>query len=728
MAGWHKDNSQSIGRTPLVRLNRVVDGAGATVDPIFRRDLGFFLFELPFLRLVQSILNGLLLGSLLLAGGRYLLAGLAGELRATTPIRVHLAFLVGLALLSVSAGYQLDKFELVYSTNGVATGVGFTDANARFLALDVLTAIAALAAAFLVGGAFTRMVWPLAATLPVWFVASLLLGSVYPELIQRFVVEPNQYAQEQPYIRNTISMTRLAYGLDRWERVPYGGEAPLTQAAVEAEQDTFRSARVWDYRPLRDVIDQVQTVRQYYDFTDVDTDRYTIDGVQRQVMLSARELAPERNAQATSWVNQRVTYTHGVGAVVVPVDEATPGGGPTLYVKDLPPTSVAGAPEISEFRIYFGERPSDWVLVGARQDEFDYPVGQAQDGSDTTQGRQTRFAGSTGIAIDSTLTRLLFAARLRDLNLLISDQVTSQSQLLFRRSLGERLREIAPFLRYDKDPYLVIRDDGSLAWIQDAYTTSDSYPYATAAGGVNYIRNSVKFVIDAYQGTTTAYLADADDPIAATHARIFPGLFKPLAEMPAALRTHVRYPEDIFAIQSAVFATFHMTQPAVFYNREDQWQVPSIDNGAEATLMQPYYTIMRLPGERQADRRVRAGRRVRRGRDDRQGRSDHRGARHDRDDERARSRLGEELRRLAQPPAVVSEHDLVNEVGGGNVLAHTERIEARIGGELFGDGMAGLFAHRRGECCGRERKGKWSFSAPSFSARQSSRALRPVTR
>lgn len=592
-------------------LNRVpFDAAGAAApDPVFGRDISFFLFDLPFLRLVQSVLNGLVVGALIVAGARYLLAGLRGDLRPTTPIRVHIGVLAGLYLLSVAAGYQLDKYELVYGAQGVATGVSYTDANARFLGLDVLTAIAALAAAFLVGGAFTKMVWPLGMMVAIWLGASVVLGTLYPEFIQRFTVVPNQFAQEQPYIRNNIEMTRLAYDLDDWRQVDYGGEAPLTAASVAAEAETFRSARVWDYRPLRDVIDQVQTVRQYYEFVDVDTDRYQIDGVQRQVMLSARELAPEKNPQANSWVNQKITFTHGVGAVLVPVNEATQSGQPNLYVKDLPPVSVDGAPAIDQFRIYFGERTSDWVLVGARQSEFDYPVGSDAEGGSAGLGQQTRWTGTTGVRIDNTLTRLLFAARFRDLNLFISDQVTSESQILFHRSLGERLRLVAPFLRYDKDPYLVIREDGRLVWVQDAYSVSDRFPNAqrfdplelpgTGLGDLpfNYIRNSVKIVVDAYDGTMSFYVADTDDPLVRAYGGVFPTLFRPLDELPEDLRSHVRYPEELFNVQTRLYATYHVTDPAAFYNREDLWTVP-VDSGSDQTLpAEAYYVQMRMPGE-----------------------------------------------------------------------------------------------------------------------------------
>jgi uncharacterized membrane protein (UPF0182 family) len=596
----------------LLWLNRVPfspSGEGAVVDPIFGRDLGFFLFDLPFFRLVQSVANGIVLGSVVVALGRYLAASLQGAVPFTTPMRLHLGVLGALYLLSVAVGYQLDKYELVYSTQGVATGVSYTDEAARFVALDTLTIIAALAAAFLVGGAFTRMLWPLGGALVVWFGASIVLGTIYPEVVQRLVVVPNELAREERYIGNNIAMTRLAYGLEAWEQRRYQGEGTLDEAKVAAEEATFRNARLWDYRPLRVTLDQLQTIRRYYEFVDVDTDRYVIDGRLRQVMLSARELAKERNPQATSWVNLKITYTHGVGVAMVPVNEVTPEGQPRLFIRDMPPVSSGGAPELREFRIYFGERPSDYVIVGAVQSEFDYPAG-SEDGS-ADLGTRTRWQGTTGIRLDTTFARLLFALRFRDLNLLISDQITAESQLLFHRSLGDRLPRIAPFLRYDKDPYIVVHD-GRLVWIQDAFTVSDRFPHAEpfdpgvlgsetglGPGRFNYIRNSVKIVVDAYDGTTVFYVADPDDPLIRAYERVFPSLFRPIAEMPTELRAHVRYPEELFNVQTRVFSLYHVTNPAAFYNREDLWTVPTEapTPGQQNLPMEAYYVVMRMPGE-----------------------------------------------------------------------------------------------------------------------------------
>jgi uncharacterized membrane protein (UPF0182 family) len=594
--------------TVLLWIHRVPFSATSSVtDPVFGKDISYFLFELPFLRLVQGVFNGIVVAALLISLARYVIGASRGGLVFSTPIRVHLAVLGGLFLLSVAFGYQLDKLELVYSTRGVATGVSFTDQNAQFLAFDVLTIVSGIAAALLVGGAFTRTIWPLGLTIAVWFVASLVIGRLYPEAVQRFTVEPNKFAQEERYIGNNIAMTRLAYDLNGWASVPFAGDKVLTAAQVATNADTFASARLWDPRPLRTTLDQLQTVRKYYDFTDVDTDRYVIGGVKRQVMLSARELALEQNPSANGWVNQRIRFTHGVGAAMVPVNEVGSEGQPQLLIGNLPPTATDAAPPISRSGIYFGERPSSYVVVGAKQSEFDYPTGDTDTGGSI--GTQTRWTGTTGIHLDNTLMRLLFAARFRDLDLLISDQITQDSQLLFHRSLSDRLSRIAPFLRFDKDPYLVIDDTGKLVYIQDAYTSSDRFPNAQGfdpppgfdLSGLgndpfDYIRNSVKITIDAYDGTMHFYVNDPTDPIIRAYEGVFPDLFEQLSAMPADLKAHLRVPEDLFNVQTNVFGRYHVTNTQQFFGADDLWSVP-VQTSEQTLPSQAYYVEMKLPNE-----------------------------------------------------------------------------------------------------------------------------------
>jgi uncharacterized membrane protein (UPF0182 family) len=601
--------------TVLLWQNRVPfspDPAVAVTDPVFGRDIGFFLFELPFLRFLQSLFNGVVVATLVLVGARYLVGGMRGGFMFSTPVRVHLAVLGGLFLLSVAFGYQLDKYELVYSTRGVAVGVSYTDQHAQFFAYDLLTVLSGLAAAFLVGGAFTRTLWPLGLTIGVWILASIVIGRLYPEAIQRFTVQPNQFAQEERYIGNNISMTRLAFGLDAWEDRSFRGEDVLTAAAIERDADTFTNARLWDYRPLGATLDQLQTIRRYYDFYDVDTDRYPIEETNRQVMLSARELALDQNPGAVGFVNQRIVYTHGIGLAMVPVNEVTAEGQPRLFIRNLPPVSVPGAPEITEPRIYFGERPADWVITGARQNEFDYPTGEGDAADD--DGTETRWTGTTGIDIDTTLMRLLFALRFRDLDLLISDQVTAESQLLMHRYLADRLPRIAPFLTFDKDPYLVVDDAGKLLYVQDAYTMSDRFPHAqwfdpaALEGGTglgrqpfNYLRNSVKITMDAYDGTMRFYVVDPSDPIVRAYQGIFPSLFEPFDAMPSDIRNHIRYPEELFNVQTRVFGRYHVTNPLRFFQNDDLWTVPTGQSNEQSLPSEAYYVIMRMPGESSAE-------------------------------------------------------------------------------------------------------------------------------
>jgi len=596
--------------TVLLWVNRVPfdpRGAGVVTDPVFGRDISFFLFDLGFLRFVQVTAIGLVIASLIVAGARYMVAALDGSAVFSTPVRIHLGVLAGLYLMAIAVGYQLDKFELVHSSRGIATGVSYTDANAQFLAYDVLTGLSAIAAAFLVGGAFSRVLWPLGLTVAVWFIASIAIGRIYPEVVQRVTVIPNARVLESPFISNNIKMTRLAFDLDGWETRDYRGEAPLTEAAIKEHQATFLNARLWDYRPLGDTLDQLQVVRQYYDFTDVDTDRYMLGESTRQVMLSVRELDLAKNPNATGWVNRRVTFTHGIGVAMVPVNEVATQGQPRLIIRDLPPVSSQGAPPITEPRVYFGERESSYIVVGAQQDEFDYPVGGTDDIKQTT-----RWTGTTGIRLDTTLSRLLFALRFHDFDLLISPQVTNDSQLLFHRSLADRLPRIAPFLMYDKDPYVVIGDDGRLVYIQDAYTASERFPHGQgfdprelSAPGVaptglgessfNYLRNSVKIVVDAYDGTMTYYANDPDDPLIRAWQGVFPTLFKPMTDFPADLRPHLRVPEELFNVQTRVYGRYHVQNADTFYGSEDLWTVPLAQTSESSLPSEAYYVIMSLP-------------------------------------------------------------------------------------------------------------------------------------
>ena len=412
-------------------------------------------------------------------------------------------------------------------------------------------------------------------------------GNVGAFALQRLVVTPDEQQREAPYLTHNIAATRQAFGLDDVEEREVSGDATLALADIENNRDTIDNVRLWDHEPLLDTFGQLQEIRTYYDFASVDNDRYFIDGEYRQIMLSSRELNSD-SLPNRSWINERLQYTHGFGVAMGPVNQVTAEGLPVLFIGDLPPTSSVDL-EVEQPSIYFGELSNDYVIVNTGTDEFHYPEGD--------DNVSTRYDGAGGVEMSSLLRRLLFAARFGAYEILVSSQLRSESRIIYHRNIIDRVTTIAPFLRYDTDPYLVI-SEGRLVWMLDAYTTSSRYPYATPASNrINYIRNAVKIVVDAYNGTTTFYLAEPDEPIARTLRAIFPGFLQPLDAMPEDLRRHIRYPEGLFTLQTAIYSTFHMTNPAVFYNREDQWEVPVIDG----EQMQPYYTMMRLPGEPRAE-------------------------------------------------------------------------------------------------------------------------------
>jgi uncharacterized membrane protein (UPF0182 family) len=606
-------------------------------DPTFGKDISFYLFELPFYRLIQSYAISLLFVALVMVSVRYLVAVVSGASMPTTA-RVHLGILAALWLWAAAIGYQLDRYELVYSgTSTIFQGASNADINAKVVAINVMTVLTAFVGCFLVGFALTRWRAPLVLTLLFWAGAFLVLEVGFPQLYQRISVEPNQQAQESPYINDNIDMTRLAFNLNSWTSIPDSPGPTVTESSVASESSTIQNVRLWDYRPLGQALDQLQVIRTYYNFSDVDTDRYVFNTAEacapaappcvRQVMIAGREFDPAKyaaqNSSEVSWVNLHISYTHGMGLAMVPVNEFATGGQPNLLISNLPPASTEGAPTITQPRIYFGTNQSDYVIVDAASQEFDYPSTGGVGGD-----AYTTWTGTTGIKLDTPLSRLLFAARFGDLNLLISNQITGSSQLLFNRSIQDRVSAIAPFLRYDKDPYLVITADGRLDYVQDAFTTSAAFPDANpydpgtdaslnglAGDPFNYIRNSVKVVMDAYDGTTTFYVADPSDPIIQAWEGVFPGVFKPLADMPADIRGdpanpitnpgHLRYPEDMFNAQNTMFEKYHVTDPVVFFKNGDVWSVPqnsssttgSGPNPPEQLPLEAYYIQMRMPGQ-----------------------------------------------------------------------------------------------------------------------------------
>jgi uncharacterized membrane protein (UPF0182 family) len=564
-------------------------------DPILGLEVGYYVFSLPMWQFVRGMAQALVIAAGLAALALYfvtgsLTSGFPSRVTIRGPARRHLSLLGAAFFLLLAWGAWLRRPEYLLEGTGTIVGASYADVFARIPASTGLAVVCVIGAGLAVYQALSQRNWPVPLGIGLYLLVSI--GTeVYGGVLQRFVVTPNEQTRESPYIQHNIDATRRAFALDGVELRELSGDATLTRTDIERNAATLGNVRLWDHQPLLETFGQIQEIRTYYDFVSVDNDRYLVNGALRQVMLSARELNSQSLPNRT-WVNERLTFTHGYGLTLGPVNEVTEEGLPVLFVRDLPPVTAEGF-DIKQPSLYFGELSSDYVIVRTKTREFHYPRGD--------DNVFTQYDGQGGLPVGSLWRKLLFALRFGAYQMVLSDDIGPESRILFNRNIGERVRLIAPFLDFDQDPYLVLAG-GRLYWIYDAYTTSTRYPYSTrAAGGLNYIRNSVKFVIDAYQGTTTAYLADATDPLVATYARIFPGLFKPIAEMPADLREHVRYPEDIFGIQARVFATYHMTQPAVFYNREDMWETPAIDDAGDPRPMQPYYTIMRLPGESQPE-------------------------------------------------------------------------------------------------------------------------------
>lgn len=575
-------------------------------DPIFGQDVSFYMFTLPMWRLIQGWLMGSLFLALVGVGGLYL-AARRPQLQARIYMvpqymRTHVALLATLLAATWAWGYWLDRYEILYSPTGVVYGAGYTDVVASLLAYNVLSVLLVLIAALILVYGLTGAWKPLAATVGLWVVAAVVLRGIYPAIVQNYQVRPNEFTLEEPYIRNSIDMTRRAFGLDKVQTQDFVPQ-PLTTQALLDDAVTIRNIRLWDYRPLRQTYSQLQEIRSYYDFVDVDIDRYSLsndpDGIQ-QVTLSARELSSSQ-LQNRTWVNTHLEFTHGYGLVMSPVNEVTPQGYPQFYIQNLPP-QVTVPITITNPAIYYGEATDQYVFVKTTLPEFDYPVGD--------QNAQVIYAGTGGVVMDSFLKRLAFAYRFGDAQILFVNAFTPESRVKFNREIHRRVGVIAPFLDFDADPYLVVAE-GRLWWMHDAYTTSDKYPYArpytlarpnqSRLGPLNYIRNSVKIVTDAYNGTITFYVADPNDPLIQAWQAVFPTMFKPLDQMPAPLRSHVRYPEDLFRIQADVYNLFHMTDSRVYYNREDPWAIPQEVVGSQRAPVEPYYVVMRLQGERRPE-------------------------------------------------------------------------------------------------------------------------------
>ena len=557
-------------------------------DPIFGLDAAFYVFKLPFYRFLLGWL--LALAALTLAG-TVLLYATRRVLRWPAP-RLHLSILAALPLFLLGLQFQLSRLALLDSARGVVFGAGYTDVHARLPLYHVYTVLFFLLGVAVLANSFLRRRWLLPAAGLLTAVV-LVAGGLYPALLQRYVVAPNELAAERPYIEHNITFTRYAFGLGDVQEYDFPATGELTPQVLEENDLTLRNIRLWDWRPLLTTYGQLQEIRLYYTFNDVDVDRYVIDGQLREVMLAARELdVSQLPEQAQTWVNRHLVFTHGYGLCLSPVNEITEEGMPHFLVRDIPPESVDPVLEIARPEIYFGEATTNYVIVDTDEEEFDRPSGD--------ENVYTRYEGPDGVVMGSLWRRIAFALRFDSSQILFSGAVLPESRILFHRALTDRVWTLAPIFWYDPDPYLVIAD-GRLVWLYDAYTWTDRFPYSEPFQGVNYIRNSVKVAIDAYTGETTFYVVDPDDPIVRTYQAIFPALFTPVDRMPQSLRDHWRYPEQLFRIQAEAYAAYHMEDPQVFYNKEDLWATPTELFGAYEQEMAPYYVVMQLPGEEEVE-------------------------------------------------------------------------------------------------------------------------------
>ena len=566
-----------------------------TTDPVLGQDVSFYLLTLPFLHAIANWALGLGFMTLLLIGALYAWRGDTFDLRLTPRAIAHLSVLLGFFALTLAAWSWLGRYDLLYAHNSsIVWGADYTDVNARLPLYSFQAGAGIVLAGALIANAWLRRLWvPIGAAI-LW-IGMLLIGQAYPAIVQGFFVTPSAQSYELPYITREIAGTRTAYGLSNVTTSQFTGDQPLTLQDVQNDQVTVNNLRLWDYSPLQAVYEQLQTIRTYYSFNDIDIDRYNIGGQYQQVEISARELDTSKLPQAAqNWVNQHLGYTHGYGVAASPVNAVTPEGLPDYVVKDVPPT---GALTITDPAIYFGELTSNPVLAPSKTQELDYP---------STPDVYTTYKGTHGVLMNGA-NRALWSLKLGDFNLLVSPQITDQTQMLYRRNIIDRVTELAPFLTYDRDPYVVVVD-GKVYWIVDAYTTGTTYPYsqtttfqpsAANPADINYVRNSVKVVIDAYEGTAVFYVMDPKDPLIKAYQATFPSLFKPVDAMPAGLRQHIRVPVDLFDAQVAIYATYHVTDPKIFFAREDVWDIPTAQTApGSATLpVQPYYVLFRLPGE-----------------------------------------------------------------------------------------------------------------------------------
>jgi uncharacterized protein len=585
------------------------------VDPIYHQDLGFYFFRLPLLDSLENWWLTLLIAGLVISVLVYVLRGILRfdwqwknliieqdwQKLISKPIKVHLSLLLAAIALNIAVSFWLQRYELLYSPQGVVWGAGYTDTHARLFAFWVMILASILLGIWLIAATWSNNLLRPVYGIGVYALILVLVNGIYPELQQRFIVEPNELAKETPYIKHNIQFTRQAYDLAKINNQDYqlAASANANANVLAENKGTIDNIRLWDEEPLLSTYRQLQEIRFYYKFNDIDVDRYFLNGDYRQVMLSPREFDyTQVPSSAKTWVNQRLKYTHGYGLVMNPVNEVTPDGLPVLFVKNIPPFSQTDL-KITEPGIYYGELTKDYVYTGMDTFEFDYPRGD--------ENAFTKYDGLGGVPIGSWWRRLVYAYEQGSLKVLISNYFTPNSRIHYYRQITERVSHAAPFLKYDNNPYLVVVD-GRLKWIIDAYTTSDRYPYAEAVASeqstelisdpkINYVRNPVKVVVDAKDGTMQFYVVDESEPILATYRKIFPQLFKSSASIPPEIQAHFRYPQDLFEIQAKMYLSYHVEDPQVFYNREDDWRFATELDGDQQQQVEPDYLIMKLPEE-----------------------------------------------------------------------------------------------------------------------------------
>lgn len=566
-------------------------------DPLFGKDIGFYVFTLPFINYLQSWLQGVLTVTLIGTFASYFMTKSltfeGAKLTVTMRARLHMSLLGSLLLIVWGVGYWLARYEILFSPTGVVYGAGYTDVNILLPAYTILTA-AAVAAAVLLMLNFYKPMWKMSGII---IAALLLLGwvarSFVPGIVQQYRVKPNEYELEKPFLHYHLDYTRRAFGLNDVRTIDVIPENEVTPEELLADQETVKNIRLWDYAPLLRTYKQLQAIRTYYDFDDVYIDRYKLNGGNRQVMLSVRELDLSK-LQNQTWVNMHLEFTHGYGVVMNPVNEVAPGGLPQFFMKDLPPRSTVDI-KLDRPQIYYGSMKDFYVLVNTDVKEFDYPMGDSN--------VRSTYEGEGGVEIGPFWRRLLFTLRFRDTEILFTGALRPESRVLYYRNVREALSNIAPFLIFDGDTYPVIFD-GRIIWVQDAFTWTHRYPYSKPVmtpdptlrhfNGVNYIRNSVKATVDAYDGKMSFYVVDEKDPVAQTWRKIFPSIFKPAGAMSEELWKHMRYPEDFFEVQTDVYRTYHMTDTNTYYNREDVWEVTPV---GRQRRISPNYVTMKLWGE-----------------------------------------------------------------------------------------------------------------------------------